>query len=236
LDGNRAFVESVERQTFNPGREDVDSDRLRARLLYYFTRSYPDQPKRWSRSGLADLLCWPEATEADLIRVAKTLPSEVRFKSGSGSFSFTFQTVKDAGTIARRVFEYWRARTGRSEATKYTSSRKGRIVARLREGYPEETLTAAVDGILKSAWHIGDNPTGRTYTGIDLIFRSGEKVEEFAGLVGLNANPTKTPTGVTSAAAAAYKPATATAEENEPRATAADLRAVAAKLWKTESE
>jgi hypothetical protein len=84
-------------------------------------------------------------------------------------------------TSVRTVFEYWQKKLGHPDA-KLSDDRKGKIVARLREGITPEHLMRAVDGCAASPYHMGDNTNGRRYDSIELIFRNAGKVDEFAAI------------------------------------------------------
>jgi hypothetical protein len=78
------------------------------------------------------------------------------------------------------VFEHWR-RVMSKPTAKLTKGRAARVRDRLREGYTVEQLQRAVDGCKASAFHQGQNDRGTTYNDLELICRSGEKVEQFSG-------------------------------------------------------
>jgi hypothetical protein len=81
--------------------------------------------------------------------------------------------------LARRLFDHWLDKTGRSpNRNRLTRSRRSLINGRLRDGYTEEQLFAAIDGIAASDWHRGANPGGKRYDTFEFIFRSGENVEK----------------------------------------------------------
>lgn len=65
---------------------------------------------------------------------------------------------------------------------KLNGKRRRLIQARLRE-YPPERLVAAVQGIKRSPWHMGDNPDGKRWTGLEVILRDGTQVEKFEALL-----------------------------------------------------
>jgi hypothetical protein len=80
---------------------------------------------------------------------------------------------------ARILFDHWLEATGRNAAqNRLTRQRRSKVNARLRDGYTFEQLRTAIDGIASSPWHTGDNPASKRYDTFDLIFRSGEKVEQ----------------------------------------------------------
>lgn len=79
---------------------------------------------------------------------------------------------------ARALFNYWLEQTGRSPAAnRLTQQRRGRVRARLRDGYTVQQLMAAIRGIANSPWHTGDNPNGKRYDTFDFVMRSAETVE-----------------------------------------------------------
>jgi hypothetical protein len=79
------------------------------------------------------------------------------------------------------VFEAWTAATGREAGrTRLTKARRDLIGARLGEGYDVDTLVAAVRGITKSRWHMGQNDRGMRFDDLKHAIGSAEKVEQFA--------------------------------------------------------
>jgi hypothetical protein len=83
---------------------------------------------------------------------------------------------------AREVFDYWASRLGKSGNIKFTADRKRKVEARLREGYTVDELKQAVDGILNSPHHMGENEQGVVYDDLGLICRKGEKTDHFIQL------------------------------------------------------
>jgi hypothetical protein len=81
---------------------------------------------------------------------------------------------------AQEVFAHWQKVLNHPSA-KLTKDRETKIKARLREGYTVEQCKRAVDGCRASPYHMGQNDRGSVYDGIDLIFRNGEKLEQFIG-------------------------------------------------------
>lgn len=77
-----------------------------------------------------------------------------------------------------QVFDHWREVTGHPDA-KFTAKRKRAVKERLREGYTVEQLRSAVDGCRASPFHQGENERRTVYDDLELICRSGEKVEQF---------------------------------------------------------
>jgi hypothetical protein len=77
-----------------------------------------------------------------------------------------------------RVFARWREVCDHPTA-KATAGRKRKVLARLREGYTETDLLAAIEGCALSAYHMGENDTQTRYDGLEQICHSGDKVERF---------------------------------------------------------
>jgi len=77
------------------------------------------------------------------------------------------------------VFDYWRV-TLKHATAKLTPKRRAKITARLKDGYTIDDIKAGIDGNAASAFHQGDNENGgRVYDDLELICRSGEKLEQF---------------------------------------------------------
>lgn len=80
------------------------------------------------------------------------------------------------------VFDYWIARHyTRGPRPQLSSLRRRRIHDAIRD-YGADTCFRAIDGCVKSAWHMGDNPQGQKYNDISLILRNAQKIEHFAAL------------------------------------------------------
>lgn len=109
----------------------------------------------------------PSTPGTSLAVVPKPLPVEVKREASQESID------------AMAVFAYWRRQTGRTENTKPTSDRLGKIRTRLREGYTVEDMKRAIDGCMASPHHRGENESGMAYTDLTLILRTGSKLEFF---------------------------------------------------------
>lgn len=80
--------------------------------------------------------------------------------------------------LPRRLFEHWLKATGRNaNQNRLTKKRVGLVKARKKDGYSDEQLFAAIDGIAASDWHAG-RLNGTRYDTFDFIFRDGENVEK----------------------------------------------------------
>jgi uncharacterized protein YdaU (DUF1376 family) len=79
------------------------------------------------------------------------------------------------------VFSYWQKQRGHDRA-KLDAKREKAIKARLKDGYSVEDLCRAVDGIAKSAHHMGQNSSSTVYDDIELICRTAVHVDKFVKL------------------------------------------------------
>lgn len=93
------------------------------------------------------------------------------------------QAAPNLKEVAGRVFAHWQKRCNHPKA-RLTPERAGKILARLKQGYSEADLRAAIDGCASSAFHSGTNETGAVYDDIELICRNGSNVERFAAMAG----------------------------------------------------
>ena len=63
--------------------------------------------------------------------------------------------------------------------SKLTPKRKKAITARLKEGYTEEQIKQAIDGCRNDPFSMGANDRQKAFNDIELICRTGEKLESF---------------------------------------------------------
>jgi len=62
------------------------------------------------------------------------------------------------------------------------------ITSRLKEGFSVEDLKQVPYGVKNSPHHLGQNPTGTKYDGIETIYRDAAQVEKFVALAPQNGN------------------------------------------------
>lgn len=93
------------------------------------------------------------------------------------------QARMDFGDDVRAVFSYWQRQRGHDRA-KLDDKRAKAIRARLKDGYTVDDLCRAVEGIAKSAHHMGANDARTVYDDIELICRTAVNVDKFAKLAG----------------------------------------------------
>jgi len=82
------------------------------------------------------------------------------------------------------VFNYWKKQVSPRSRAVLDHHRKQRIGWAIHD-YGIEACKQAIDGILKSDWHMGANPGSKKYNSIDVIFRNCNQVEKFIELAGL---------------------------------------------------
>jgi len=82
----------------------------------------------------------------------------------------------------KEIFSYWQEIFYHPQA-KLSNDRRAKIKARFAEGYTVDQLKKAIDGCKASAYHMGENESGKKYDSIGLIFRNADKVEQFWGYV-----------------------------------------------------
>lgn len=89
------------------------------------------------------------------------------------------------------IFEYWKNTWGKNEQAKFTEKRKKAVRARLKEGYTVEQIKLAIYGCSVTPHNNGTDQKGdgRIYDCLELICRSGDNVERFAGNASAIASP-----------------------------------------------
>jgi len=89
-------------------------------------------------------------------------------------------TDDEQSNAALEVFQYWMNETDRNQShVQFTAKRRSRVLARLKEGRTVNDIKLAIDGCRASKFHSGDNESGAKYDDLELICRSGEKLESF---------------------------------------------------------
>tara|TARA_R110002020_G_scaffold461823_4_gene681008 strand:+ start:6082 stop:6801 length:720 start_codon:yes stop_codon:yes gene_type:complete len=133
-----------------------------------------------------DLRSWYDAKGAEEDRDAayfmKKALVEFRDKFDKRPKPASLPAVKQkskANDDVNRIFEYWCQVMKKDKKTKLTPKRKGKIEARLKEGYGIDDIAKAIEGCAASEYHMGNNDTSTIYNDIELICRSGEKLESF---------------------------------------------------------
>jgi len=84
---------------------------------------------------------------------------------------------REKDTVA--LFEFWKSTMNLNGNTFLTPKRENAIKSRLKQGYTVERIKNAIVGCSVSPHHQGRNDTKTVYNDIELICRTGEKVEFF---------------------------------------------------------
>jgi hypothetical protein len=61
------------------------------------------------------------------------------------------------------------------------SEERAKLITVAVNTYGADAVVAAITGCSLSAWHMGQNPSGKKYTSLELILRDSEHIERFAG-------------------------------------------------------
>jgi len=150
---------------------------LRSRLLYYWSVSRDEPVSTITPAAIEKLLCLPgwdaesEVAKDIVQRLSEGIMTNVLDNGALEIHAVASDSVED-------VFLHWQIRTGRTR-TRLTTKRRGKIGARLAEGFKTGQLKRAIDGIVQSSWHMGQNPNRTKYVGIDVVFRDADSVERF---------------------------------------------------------
>lgn len=76
------------------------------------------------------------------------------------------------------IFDFWRSKLNHPRAV-LDGVRARAIQKALKLGYSEQQLCNAIEGCSFTAWNMGDNPDGKRYDALTLIFRNSEYIEKF---------------------------------------------------------
>lgn len=89
----------------------------------------------------------------------------------------------DLRQAAKEIFAFWQETTGKVTA-RFTDGRQRKVEARLREGYTVEQIKRGILGCQRSEFHQGltDTSDGRIFNDLELICRTGTKLEQFIEL------------------------------------------------------
>lgn len=93
--------------------------------------------------------------------------------------------VSKRAAEVQQVFDVWlneHVEPSHQDQAKLNTKRRRAIEARLREGYTADRLIAAIRGVKRSPYHMGENESGTKYTDLVTVLRDGAQVEKFEGL------------------------------------------------------
>lgn len=92
-------------------------------------------------------------------------------------------TSPSGDVSVRTVFDFWREAMNHPGA-KLDAKRRGRIQARLKDGFSTEELCKAIEGAKCDPWLMGSNPSKKVYDGIETVLRDAAQVEKLKALAG----------------------------------------------------
>lgn len=79
------------------------------------------------------------------------------------------------------IFSYWKEVFKKNDSAKLTPKRLKAINERIKEGYTLDEIKAAVYGCSVTPHNMGKNDQGKVFDCLELICRTGENIERFAG-------------------------------------------------------
>lgn len=79
------------------------------------------------------------------------------------------------------IFSYWKKVMRKTDSAKFTAKRMKAVKSRLKEGYTVDEIKQAIYGCSVTPHNMGKNDNCKVYDCLELICRSGENVERFAG-------------------------------------------------------
>lgn len=97
---------------------------------------------------------------------------------------FDVPSVDKPAEMVQRVFDHWVAtvRASGKGVKPVLSPERKRKIQKALEMYGLEICLLAIDGILKSDFHMGRNARAKRYDDISLILRDAKHIEMFAEL------------------------------------------------------
>jgi uncharacterized protein YdaU (DUF1376 family) len=121
------------------------------------------------------------AKQSDNKTIASRVEDEDETEDANDSESKSGSGQKISAVVSHYQTYHPRAKAGRQE--------RGKISARLGEGFSVDDLKLAIDGCHVSKFHGGDNDRGAKYQALELIVRDASKVTQFIELAGNEGGP-----------------------------------------------
>ena len=87
--------------------------------------------------------------------------------------------LSDKPDQSDELFDYWSFAMEKNASTKFTPKRKKMVKARLKDGYTPDQIKRAIDNCRADPWSMGQNDRQTPFNDLELICRSGEKLESF---------------------------------------------------------
>lgn len=125
----------------------------------------------------------PAQQKAHPVSVSVSVPESESESAPEGGIAASAAHPTGVGIPVRdsvlQVCEHYQTYHPRTRPPAPKSKEWKLIQARMDEGYSVDDLCAAIDGCHRSPFHQGENDDRRKYDTLDLIFRSGSKVQQF---------------------------------------------------------
>lgn len=113
-------------------------------------------------------------------KVTKAGPEEIRREEIRKDSKEMVSIPSAKANTAFDLFRYWCEVMGKNlSVCKLTPKRDKAIKARLKEGYTPEQIKQAIDGCRSDPFSMGQNDRQKPFNDIELICRTGEKLESF---------------------------------------------------------
>jgi hypothetical protein len=93
----------------------------------------------------------------------------------------TAKARKISDDAIHEVFTYWREKISPRSRAILDDARRTKIGWAIHD-YGIQACKQAIDGCLKSGWHMGNNPSNKKYNDVELIFRHAANVERFIAM------------------------------------------------------
>lgn len=98
---------------------------------------------------------------------------------------FEVPSVEEPVNEVELVFDYWvRNLRPNARVKPVLSDERRRKIKKALETHGFDVCLMAIDGILKSDFHMGHNSRGKSYNDISLILRDAQHIERFAEMAG----------------------------------------------------
>ncbi|NOQ48726.1 MAG: hypothetical protein GQ576_06295, partial [Methanococcoides sp.] len=109
-------------------------------------------------------------------------------KEGKEGKELDSKPLSSKPDIAEKIFGFWCEVMAKGNS-KFTAKRKKAVAARIKDGYTEEDFMQAILNCSRSPFHMGENDRQTLYNDLELICRSGEKLESFRDSIGKGCQP-----------------------------------------------
>lgn len=87
--------------------------------------------------------------------------------------------TKETSAKASDIFDYWVKVMSKTGNVIFSDKRKKLVKDRLKDGYSVEDIKKAIDNCSVTPWNTGSNPQNKRFDDLELICRTGEKLEQF---------------------------------------------------------